>query len=454
LRVSAEPEARVDLEPPRAVVAIARRLDERGFEAWAVGGAVRDNLIGRSGSDWDLATDATPDQVRRVFRRTVPIGIEHGTVGVLAGDAVMYEVTTFRQDVETDGRHAVVRFAKTLEEDLARRDFTINAVAWNPITHEFRDPFGGAADLGVGVLRTVGDPERRFAEDYLRVLRALRFAGHFGLRIDDDTRRALTDAVTHLDILSPERIREEIVKVLSKTRLASDTLELYADTGVLARLLPELEATRGLEVHDGTDAWQLAIRSVDAVPRTRLRLRLASLLHTVGYPLAKARDLRGGFRYTGNERMGARAAEAILNRLRSSNAETARVVAIVAHQSDLFPPDAPDAAVRRWLADVGPDLVNDLFRLRIARQRAAPIERAQDDIIERWRIAHRIIHEDPALTVDRLAIDGNDLRDAGLEPGPRFGEILRDLLLRVIDDPVLNDRATLLDIVRREHTGA
>lgn len=448
--MSTEPEAGIELEPPRAVVAIARRLEERGYEAWAVGGAVRDSLIGRSGGDWDLATDATPDQIRRVFRRTVPIGIEHGTVGVLADDSVLYEVTTFRQDVETDGRHAVVRFASTLDEDLARRDFTINAVAWNPITHELRDPFGGAADLRQGVLRTVGDPERRFAEDYLRVLRALRFAGHFGLRIEEETRRALVAATVHLDRLSPERIREELVKVLSKTRRASTSLGLYAETGVLAKLLPELDAARGLEVHEGADAWTLAIRSVDAVSRMRIRLRLAALLHVVGYPLAKARDLRGGFRYTGNEQMGARASEAILRRLRSSNAEIARVVAIVAHQSDLFPPDASDAVVRRWLADVGPELVNDLFRLRIARQRAAPVERAGDDIVARWRIARRIMHTDPPLTIDRLAIDGNDLRSAGLQPGPRFGEILRDLLDRVIDDPTLNDRDALLDIVKRE----
>jgi tRNA nucleotidyltransferase/poly(A) polymerase len=450
LRVNAEPEARADLVPPAAVAAIARRLEEHGFEAWAVGGAVRDGLIGKGGGDWDIATNATPPQIRSTFRRTVPIGIEHGTVGVLASDSVMYEVTTFRRDLETDGRHAVVQFAETLDDDLARRDFTINAVAWNPITGELRDPYDGAGDLRRGILRTVGDAAQRFAEDYLRVLRALRFAGHFGLRIEDETRDALGHAVQHLDILSPERVREELAKVLSKTRNAADTLALYASTGVLAKLLPELEETRGIEIRDGVDAWTLAIRSVDAVTPARLRLRLAALLHTTGYPAAKTKDLRGGFRYTGHEQMGARIAEDILRRLRSSNAEIERVTRIVARQSDLFPPDAPDAGIRRWLAAVGPDLVNDLFRLRIARQRALPVERAERDIDERWRAARRIIGSNPVITLDRLAIDGNDLREAGLEPGPRFGAILHDLLERVIEDPSLNTRDGLLAIVRDE----
>lgn len=448
--MSPKPVAQLELRAPPAVVGIARRLEEHGFEAWAVGGAVRDALIGRPGGDWDLATDATPPEIRRTFRRTVPIGIEHGTVGVLADDSVMYEVTTYRRDVETDGRHAVVRFARTLEEDLARRDFTINAVAWNPVTAELRDPFGGAGDLRGGVLRTVGEPDRRFAEDYLRVLRALRFAGQFELRIEEATRAALERAVAHLDILSPERVREELAKVLVRTRAASITLALYAGTGVVGKLLPELEATRGIEVGEAHDAWTLAIRTVDAVPPSRLRLRLAALLHTVGYPAARGRDLKGGYRYTGHERMGARIADSILRRLRSSNAEIERVVSIIERQSDLFPPDSPDAGIRRWLADVGPGLVNDLFRLRIAKQHALPARRSDRDIVERWHGARRVIRQNPVITLDRLALDGNDLQRAGFEPGPRFGLILRTLLARVIEDPSLNDRATLLAIVREE----
>jgi tRNA nucleotidyltransferase/poly(A) polymerase len=439
----------MDVRTPAAVIEIASRLRDAGHQAWAVGGAVRDALAGRAGGDWDLATDAHPQKVRRIFRRTVPIGIEHGTVGVMGSDGVLYEVTTFRRDVETDGRHAVIAFADTLEDDLARRDFTINAIAWDPITHELRDPFEGASDLRDRVLRTVGDPSQRFAEDYLRVLRALRFAGHFALEIDHATRVALEEAVSHLDVLSAERVREELVKVL-RTRSASVALRLYHDTGVWKQLLPELAATAEIVLDDGLDALTVALRTTDAVSVARPTLRLAALLHTVGYPAAKARDLRGGWRYTGHERMGARHAESILRRLKASNAEIDRVTNLVALQSAFFPPDAPEPAIRRWLAHVTLERVNDLFRLRIATWRARPVEGGDRDILERWRAARAVIRQKPVIVMGGLAIGGDQLRELGLEPGPRFGAILAALLARVIEEPALNDRETLLGIVRRE----
>ncbi|HSH46961.1 MAG TPA: CCA tRNA nucleotidyltransferase, partial [Longimicrobiales bacterium] len=222
----------MDLRPPRAVRRIARRLEKAGFETWAVGGAVRDRVAGRPAGDWDLATRARPPEVMALFRRTVPVGVDHGTVGVLDGGE-MYEVTTFRQDVETFGRHAVVKFADTLEDDLSRRDFTINALAWHPLRGELMDPFGGADDLRHGVLRTVGEAGERFAEDYLRILRALRFAGQFDLEVEPGTWRALLAAVGHLTELSAERVREELYKVLSGIRSASRSLDLYRSAGVL-----------------------------------------------------------------------------------------------------------------------------------------------------------------------------------------------------------------------------
>ncbi len=204
---------RTPVAPP-AVCWIVRTLENAGYETWAVGGAVRDVLRGRPSGDWDLATRAHPTQVRRLFKRTVPIGVDHGTVGVLARDGVMYEVTTFRRDVETDGRHAVVVFADDIREDLARRDFTVNAIAWHPLRAELLDPFGGVADLDAHVLRTVGAPEERFREDYLRILRALRFAGLFSLEIEAETWKALRGLVDHVTSLSAERIRDELLKVL------------------------------------------------------------------------------------------------------------------------------------------------------------------------------------------------------------------------------------------------
>lgn len=444
----AEPDTRFvrDLHAPRALLDIATTLDGAGFDVWAVGGAVRDALNGEPHADWDLATDASPDRVRHLFRRTVPLGIEHGTVGVHGSDGALYEVTTFRRDVETHGRHATVAFAETIEEDLARRDFTINAIAWHPLRHEVLDPWGGIADLAARTLRTVGAPHERFAEDYLRVLRALRFAGRFDLRIEPDTWDALRAAVPHLDVLSAERVRDELWKILGGAAAPSRALRLFAASGALAGVLPEVDATRGIEV-DGADLWESTLAAVDAVSRTRVLVRVAALLHATGYPAARTKDLRGGWRYTGHEPWAGRKADAILRRLRTSNADRERVGALVARQSDLFPPDAPPAGVRRWLLRVPPDLVRDLFRLRIALWRARPTPIGERDLVERWRKAHAVLLEHPVITVGELAVGGNDLRRAGIEPGPEYGRILQALLARVIEDPALNTRDALVDLV-------
>lgn len=471
----------MELNPPRAVREIARRLEDAGYETWAVGGAVRDAVLGLPADDWDLATRARPQEVRRLFRRTVPIGIEHGTVGVLA-DGVLYEVTTFRRDVETFGRHATVEFADTIEEDLSRRDFTCNALAWHPLTGELRDPYLGLEDLRAGRLRTVGEPAERFAEDYLRVLRALRFAGHFELAIDPVAWSALAEATSHLPHLSAERIREELWKIFTKTPRASRALSLYAASGALAVLFPELDRVIGVgggreagrarvgsdvwgapvderggqgaagpvSARPPVDAWTHSLLAVDALPTARPILRMAALLHAVGMPGARMRDLRGGWRYTGHEVQGARIAEAIMRRLKASNADTARVRRLVAHQSDLFPPDAPAAGVRRWLRDIGVDLVYDLFRLRFALWRAGGGGARASELTGRWRVMHRILLEHPVLDTAGLAVDGRDLQALGLEPGPRFGEILRMLVEAVIEDPELNTREALLERVRRE----
>ncbi|CAN5743754.1 HD domain-containing protein [soil metagenome] len=458
----------MQISPPAAVLEIARKLNHAGHDVWAVGGAVRDALIGLPPGDWDLATSARPEDVRRIFRRTVPVGIEHGTMGVVAQDGVMYEVTTFRRDVETFGRHAVVEFAQTINEDLARRDFTFNAIAWHPIHDELRDPYGGLDDLKSATLRTVGEPADRFAEDYLRVLRALRFAGHFVLVIEPATWDALRAAVPHLTTLSAERVREELYKVLDRTQHASAALRLYAASGVLREIYPELHALADMqlppavmEAHDarpsGTqadqdDAWLRSLRAVDALPSSRLLLRVTALLHAVGMPAARARDLRGGFRYTGHERVGALKAEEMMRRLKASNADTEHVATLVAKQSDLFPPDAPDAGVRRWLLHVPPHLVNDFFRLRVALWRSHPVAGGDRDLLERWRHVRQVLAARPALTTSDLRIDGRDLKALGLAPGPQFGEVLRALLDRVIEDPTLNEHDTLIAMTR-EITG-
>ncbi|HUF13614.1 MAG TPA: CCA tRNA nucleotidyltransferase [Longimicrobiales bacterium] len=444
------------LPVPAVVCGIAARLEEAGFETWAVGGAIRDALFGLPArGDWDLTTAATPTQVRRLFRRTVPIGVEHGTVGVLDDEGVMHEVTTFRRDVETTGRHAVVEFGASLEEDLARRDFTINAIAYHPLRDELRDPHGGQRDIRSRRLRTVGDARTRFAEDYLRVLRALRFAGRFGLEIDPDTWAAIPVTLDRLPGLSGERVREELWKVIKGSRDASTALALYQSSGVLAVLYPELAETVGLRADENepVDAWGRALRAVDALPPTRALLRVAALLHPVGMPAARARSLRGGFSFTGHPIAAARRAEEVMRRLKASNADTEHVRRLVLHQEDFFPPDAPDSGIRRWLRDVGPDLVPDLVRLRIALERADAAAAGRPiaaDVIQRVRAVRRLLSSRPPLVIGDLAIGGAELTELGIPPGPRYGEILRALLDEVIEQPELNTREGLMERVRRD----
>ena len=433
----------VDLHPPAEVRWIAEQLENAGFSAWAVGGAVRDALAGGQPEDWDLATSAPPREVQRLFRRTVPVGVEHGTVGVLGRSGHMYEVTTFRRDVETFGRKARVAFSDRLEEDLERRDFTINAVAWHPLTKEVRDPHGGVRDLRIGLLRTVGDAETRFREDRLRVLRALRFAGRFNLQMDPATEAAIAASADKLDHLSHERIREELFKVLAGQRDASTTLRLYGESGVLRALYPELERVRkaGGRAH----AWALTLRAVDAAAPSRPLVRLAALLHRVG----ERPDQEEGTEEAGEAaRSSAAIARDVLRRLRCSNAETDTVVHLLAQRAPRPASDASDAQVRRWLRRVGREHVNDMLRLLVALCRASESDEAVNELRLLATRVRRALRDDVPLTVDDLAIGGKELRALGIAPGPAYGEILRRLLERVTDDPELNRAEVLLDLVR------
>jgi len=455
-------EIRPHPEAPDSVRRIVRTLEDAGHETWAVGGAVRDVLIGVESVDWDLATRARPPQVRRLFRRTVPLGIEHGTVGVLDRAGELIEVTTFRRDVVTFGRHALVEFADTLDEDLGRRDFTINAVAWHPLRDEIRDPFDGLRDLERGILRTVGDPEERFREDFLRVLRALRFAGRFGLTVAPDTWNALVGAVAHLDDLSPERVRGELMKILEKDSSPSGALGLWASSGALERVAPEVAAVVGHEVpaqETTLDAWTLACISVDAVPASRPWVRLGALFADIGLP-EESPDGGGSENLGGVAGRGGRVAErghrrtaALMTRLRFSNSATERVAGGVA--GGAWPPSPSDGAhLRRWLARVGPRQLPHAVRIWGARARASVLmggdPRAVDEVATVCRRLRAELESGTPIEVDDLALNGRDLIQMGRRPGPLFGEILDALLQRVLDDPELNQREALAELVERE----
>ena len=420
-------------EVPGAVRRLVERLEAAGFETWTVGGAVRDALRGRPAEreDWDLATRATPKQMRRVFRRTVPLGPRYGTLGVFGADGRLYEVTTFRHDVVTYGRRAEVAFADTLDEDLSRRDFTMNAMAWHPTRRILHDPHGGARDLEAGILRTVGDPAARFREDYLRVLRGLRFAGSLGLDPEPATWAGMTAAVPGLDHLSRERIREELVKVLSGPA-PSRTLRLYRRCGALERVFGEMapKAGRG------------ALATVDAV-RGRRDRRGARGLGRVGTARLAVLLLFGAGAGAGRAAVTAR-----LARLRFSREEAARVVAAMSGGLGPCARLAGDAAARRrWVAETGWRGARDAFRVWLAALRAGTAPRARDEVGRVVAAARRDRDAGVPRAVADLAVAGRDLVARGWKPGPGIGRALRRLLEETWQDPSLNTRAALLERV-------
>jgi tRNA nucleotidyltransferase (CCA-adding enzyme) len=419
------------LNPPPAVLDIADRLERAGFEAWCVGGAIRDALLGHPHLDWDLATSATPDQVRTLFgaKRTIPVGVEFGTVGVLDRDNRMHEVTTFRRDVKTDGRHAVVEFGVSLEDDLARRDFTINAIAYSPRLDELRDPFGGRDDLKAKVVRAVGDPDARMREDRLRALRAIRFASRLGFAIDPATFAAIQASSAFLGRLSPERVKQELDKTMEQVRCPSAALRVWRDSGAFATLIAPLAgaSNESLSVPDF-----LAMPGPPTRPARRA-LRFAGLL--VSLPV--------------------RDASKVMTALRSSRVEIQLVEAMADRWHRLGRPiedrmaagSVPEADVRRWVAAMGRLQVGSFMRLanavwaaRRASGEAAPSPQAVRALYR--RMLHVALRD--AIDLGSLAVDGDDLRAHGIPAGRSLGRILQALLDGVIEDPSRNTRDWLL----------
>lgn len=431
------------LNPPDAVREIVARLERAGYEAWCVGGAVRDALLGHAHLDWDLATSATPTQVMQVFKRTVPVGVEFGTVGVLDEHNVMHEVTTFRHDVQTDGRHAVVQFGASLEEDLARRDFTINAIAYHPKSEELRDPFEGRLDLKRGIVRAVGDAEQRMKEDRLRALRAIRFAARFGFNIEPATWTAIKNSAPHLGRLSPERVKQELEKTMEQVAKPSIALEWWRETGALGTLIPALATAPG-ERFEALDHLPRAGRDDAPASDAATLARLAMLFF--GESEATAKHVAKALRFSNAD-------ASWIAHLASARAElgAAMDAAVTAGE-----PDA--ATLRRWVARIGRMRVASFFALWLAlwRARATRASTTEDtegtEVVRRVERfggeAERVAFRDPIEIAD-LAIDGEDLRSAGVAPGPAMGKALQVLLARVLDDPALNDRDALMAIARQ-----
>jgi tRNA nucleotidyltransferase (CCA-adding enzyme) len=450
---------------PPHIIDVVDQLRRAGFEAWLVGGAVRDLIRGHTAKDFDVATSAHPPEVTRVFgkKRTIPTGEKHGTVTVLVnrpdGEREPVEVTTYRgEGAYTDGRRPdTVQFVPSLVEDLKRRDFTMNAIAFDPIADRIEDPFGGRADLQSGLIRAVGDPLERFREDGLRAMRAVRFAAQLGFRLDPPTEAAIPATIDVFRKVSAERVRDELVKILSSQK-PSIGLELMRTTGLLAEVIPEL--LEGVGLHQNRfhshDVWHHTLAAVDATPLYSTTgpawvVRLGSLLHDVAKPRTAApkQDSPDENTFYRHELVGADMSDEIARRLKLSTRERDHVVNLVKNHMFWYSPEWSDGTVRRFISRVGQESLPDLFALRSGDVQARG--KAEDPRIEIDALKQRIddeIAKEAAFKISDLAIGGADvMRILDCRPGPIVGEVLRRLLERVLDDADLNSYERLEALV-------
>jgi tRNA nucleotidyltransferase (CCA-adding enzyme) len=441
---------------PEDVLAVCQRLRQAGHQAHLVGGGVRDLLLGRPPSDFDVATSAHPDQVMSLFgsRYAIPTGLQHGTVTVLAGDRRPVEVTTFRGEGEyLDGRRpSSVRFGATLAEDLARRDFTMNAIAYDPVDDVLTDPFGGQADLAARLVRAVGDPVARFREDGLRPMRAVRQAAQLDFAIDPPTAQAIPAALDSFRKVSAERVRDELCKLLGAS-VPSRGIELMRESGLLAEVMPEL--LEGVGCHQNRfhrfDVYRHTLATVDSA-RPQVVLRLGALLHDVGKPRARQprEGAPGEYSFFKHEYVGAEMAGDICRRLKLSTVQREDVTALVANHMFYYTPDWTDGAIRRFVRKVGSERLASLLALREADIAGRGFgEDPEHETRELKQRLESVAAADAVLQVKDLAIDGQDvMRVLGVAPGRQVGEVLSRLLEKVLDDPALNTRETLESLIR------
>lgn len=435
---------------PEQVTGVIKTLRSAGFEAWAVGGCVRDSLLGRVPDDWDITTSARPEQVKRLFPRTADTGIRHGTVTVLLG-RTGYEVTTYRVDGKyEDGRHPKeVAFTASLEEDLKRRDFTVNAMAYSA-EEGLVDLFGGMQDMSRGVIRCVGDPAARFSEDALRLMRAVRFSAQLNYEIEPGTGAAICALAPTLRRISAERIRTELVKLLCSDH--PERLCLCYETGLTAVFFPEFDRMMETEQHNPHHCYTVGEHTLHALAETApdKTLRLAALLHDVGKPATRTADGAGVDHFYGHAEAGAGIARTVLRRLKFDNETADRVVRLVrAHDVKIEP---GRKYMRRALHRLGTDLFPALFDLKEAdlkAQSAYEREKKQAQLETMRRDYAAVLAAGDCVSLKGLAVNGSDLLAAGLSPGRELGNVLQELLDQVIEDPSRNTREYLLAEVRR-----
>jgi len=421
---------------------------KKGYECYLVGGCVRDFLLGNETYDYDFATNARPEEVMSIFRKVVPTGIKHGTVTVLYG-GMEFEVTTYRADGKyLDGRRPEsVSFSDSLEEDVKRRDFTINGLAYDLLSNEIIDLVGGIEDLDKKIVRTIGNPIDRFSEDGLRTYRACRFAAKLDFIIEEETFRAIEKTLHVAEKISSERIRDELFKMLTADK-PSKGFEYMRLSGLLKLAMPELDQCYSVEQNKfhAYDVYYHSIYSCDAAPKEKPLVRLAALLHDIGKVQTRKMSDEGDYSFYNHEVIGAKIAKRMMRRLKFSNSDIEVVCNLILNHMFHYTDDWSDGAVRRFMRKVGVENIPDLFDLREADRIGngtrmglpEPIKKLQDRI-------DAIIEAENAITVRDLKINGHIIMDRfGLKPGPVIGRILHDLLEMVLDNPEMNEEEILI----------
>ena len=435
---------------PKNVKWIIERLRDEGYASYAVGGCVRDVLLGREPHDWDLTTQALPEEIERVFSgcKLVGIGRQYGTIGVIL-DGEQYEITTFRIDGDySDSRHPdEVRFSDSITDDLARRDFTVNAMAYNE-EEGLIDPFDGQRDLQYGVVRCVGVASERFAEDALRILRALRFASTLGFSIEPNTSEAILTGRRMLTGIAPERIRSELLRLLCGDKV-DFVLRRYR--AVFAVFIPELQGTFDFEqntIHHNRDVYRHTVAAVKNIEPDAL-LRTVMLFHDIGKPLAQTVDRQGVSHYKNHPMLGAAMTEEILRRLCMPRLFITEVCTLIRYHDLRLKPDP--AEIKRYLNLLGVPAMRKLYKIRLADTLAQSMYMRQEKLDNLEQVnaeMERIIASGECYNLNMLAVNGSDLIHLGVGSGQRIGEILNALLEKVITEELPNEKAPLLDAAR------
>lgn len=440
---------KIDL--PNNVVSIINNLQMHGYEAYAVGGCVRDSILCREPEDWDITTSAKPEEIKALFSRTVDTGIEHGTVTVMIGKDG-YEVTTYRIDGQyDDSRHPKeVTFTKNLEEDLKRRDFTINAMAYND---EVRlvDVFGGMKDLNHHLIRCVGDPTERFSEDALRILRAVRFSAQLACKIEPMTARAIEHLAPNLINISAERIQAELVKLL-----ISDHPEMLQDAyslGITKVILPEWDAMVGVTQNTPHHQYDVADHTLQALRNVKKDkvLRLTMLFHDMGKPMMKTTDEKGVDHFKGHAIVSEEIARTVMRRLKFDNDTVKKVTRLVCYHD--YRIEATPQNVRRAMNRIGVELFPYYLAVRMADVKAQSSYKRREkieNIIAMRELYQETILNDDCVTLRQLAITGTELKELGMQPGRQMGEMLSELLEFVIDYPDMNTKEKLSGYVKEK----